>query len=118
MPASTWRAGAHRVEAIGIEFVGHGCALGDAVLAHEQAHLRGRHHLVLAAGRILRRAFPWVPAFRWAYEEVTRLVAAELLHRARSMTTSPRAEELADSVASGDLDPWSAADELLGTDPA
>jgi Zn-dependent protease with chaperone function len=45
-----------------------------AVLAHEQAHLRGRHHLVLAAGRILRRAFPWVPAFRWANDDVTRLV--------------------------------------------
>jgi Zn-dependent protease with chaperone function len=45
-----------------------------AVLAHEQAHLRGRHHLALAAGRILRRAFPWVPAFRWAHDEVARLV--------------------------------------------
>ncbi|HEX6577167.1 MAG TPA: M56 family metallopeptidase [Jiangellaceae bacterium] len=45
-----------------------------AVLAHEQAHLRGRHHMVLAAGRILRRAFPWVPAFRWGHDEVTRLV--------------------------------------------
>ena len=45
-----------------------------AVLAHEQAHLRGRHHLALAAGRVLRRAFPWVPAFRWAHDEVARLV--------------------------------------------
>jgi Zn-dependent protease with chaperone function len=45
-----------------------------AVLAHEHAHLRGRHHLALAVGRILRRAFPWVPAFRWAHDEVARLV--------------------------------------------
>jgi Zn-dependent protease with chaperone function len=45
-----------------------------AVLAHEQAHLRGRHHLALAAGRVLRLAFPWVPAFRWAHDEVARLV--------------------------------------------
>ena len=45
-----------------------------AVLAHEQAHLRGRHHLALAAGRVLRLAFPWVPAFRWAQDEVARLV--------------------------------------------
>lgn len=45
-----------------------------AVLAHEQAHLRGRHHLLLAAGRALRSAFPFVPAFRWAQDEVARLV--------------------------------------------
>lgn len=54
---------------------------------------------------------------RRASEEVTRLVAAELLQRARSMTTSPRAVELADAVASGELDPWTAADELLGIEP-
>jgi hypothetical protein len=30
--------------------------------------------MVLAAGRILRRAFPWVPAFRWGHDEVARLV--------------------------------------------
>jgi beta-lactamase regulating signal transducer with metallopeptidase domain len=45
-----------------------------AVLAHEQAHLRGRHHLALATGRVLRLAFPWVPAFRWAHDELARLV--------------------------------------------
>jgi LAO/AO transport system kinase len=50
---------------------------------------------------------------RRAAEEVTRLVAARLLERARAMTTSPRAGELADAVAAGDLDPWAAADELL-----
>jgi LAO/AO transport system kinase len=53
---------------------------------------------------------------RRAGEEVTRLVAAELLERARAMTTSPRAAELAEAVAAGELDPWSAADELLGLD--
>jgi LAO/AO transport system kinase len=55
---------------------------------------------------------------RRASEEVTRLVAAELLERARSMTTSPRAAELADAVASGEMDPWTAADELLGVEPS
>ena len=55
---------------------------------------------------------------RRASEEVTRLVAAELLERARSMTTSPRAAELADAVAAGELDPWTAADELLGLEPS
>lgn len=45
-----------------------------AVLAHERAHLRQRHHLALAAGRVLSRAFPFVPAFGAARDEITRLV--------------------------------------------
>jgi LAO/AO transport system kinase len=51
---------------------------------------------------------------RRAAEEVTRLVAARLLERARATTTGPRAEELARAVADGELDPWTASDELLG----
>src|ERR671910_853873 len=49
-----------------------------------------------------------------ANEEVTRLVAARLLERARTATAGPRAAELADAVATGDVDPWTAADELAG----
>lgn len=45
-----------------------------AVLAHEQAHLAGRHHLVLAFADGLRRAFPGVPLFRDAHEQIVRLV--------------------------------------------
>lgn len=33
----------------------------QAVLAHERAHLRGRHHLLLTAAAALGRAFPFVP---------------------------------------------------------
>jgi hypothetical protein len=33
----------------------------QAVLAHERAHLRCRHHLMLAVAAALARAFPWVP---------------------------------------------------------
>ncbi|HET9610795.1 MAG TPA: methylmalonyl Co-A mutase-associated GTPase MeaB [Acidimicrobiales bacterium] len=51
---------------------------------------------------------------RRAAEEVTRLVAARLLEQARSVTVGPRAGELADAVVAGDIDPWTAADELLG----
>ena len=51
---------------------------------------------------------------RRAAEEVTRLVAARLLEQARSVTAGPRAGELADAVVAGDIDPWTAADELLG----
>ncbi|MGW4474444.1 M56 family metallopeptidase [Nonomuraea sp. NPDC004354] len=45
-----------------------------AVLAHERAHVRGRHHLVLAAGEAFARAFPFVPLFSAARAEVARLV--------------------------------------------
>ncbi|MGP4104590.1 M56 family metallopeptidase [Nonomuraea sp. KM90] len=45
-----------------------------AVLAHERAHLRGRHHLVLAGAEALARAFPRVPLFEQARVEVARLV--------------------------------------------
>lgn len=45
-----------------------------AVLAHERAHLRGRHHLVLALAEGLKRAFPVLPLFVKAKTEVARLV--------------------------------------------
>lgn len=44
-----------------------------AVMQHERAHLRGRHHVVILAASSLRAAFPFVPAFRWAEDEVGRL---------------------------------------------
>ena len=66
-----------------------------------------RAHLEATGGLTERR-------HRRAAEEVTRMVAAELLERARSMTTSPQAAELAAAVAAGELDPWTAADRLLG----
>jgi Zn-dependent protease with chaperone function len=44
-----------------------------AVLAHERAHLRGRHHLLVTFAAALCAAFPRVPAFRIASEEVARL---------------------------------------------
>jgi Zn-dependent protease with chaperone function len=45
-----------------------------AVLAHERAHLLARHHLLLAVTESFRRAFSWVPLFRRAHSEVSRLV--------------------------------------------
>jgi Zn-dependent protease with chaperone function len=44
-----------------------------AVLAHERAHLAGRHHLLLAATRSLAAVAPAVPLFARASGEVTRL---------------------------------------------
>lgn len=46
----------------------------DAVLAHERAHLRGRHDLVLTWVTVLARSFPHVPLLRAAPGEVARLI--------------------------------------------
>ncbi|WP_298591357.1 M56 family metallopeptidase [uncultured Kocuria sp.] len=46
----------------------------DAVLRHEQAHLRGQHHVVLGAADALVRAFPKVSLFVVARAEMGRLV--------------------------------------------
>ena len=46
----------------------------DAVLAHEQAHLRSRHDLVLAAAGALQAAFPFIPVFGVALAELARLI--------------------------------------------
>lgn len=45
----------------------------SAIVAHEVAHLRGRHHLVIAAARALHRAVP-APGLRIAADEVIALV--------------------------------------------
>jgi LAO/AO transport system kinase len=50
---------------------------------------------------------------RRAGEEIRRLVAARLLERARAATAGPEVDALANEVAAGQLDPWSAADRLL-----
>ena len=84
---------------------------GDGVADVWQAVADHRAHLESAGGLDERRR-------RRAAEEVTRLVAARLLERARATTAGPRATELAEAVAAGDLDPWTAADELLGVDAA
>jgi Zn-dependent protease with chaperone function len=42
----------------------------QAVLAHERAHLRYRHHLILAAAAALARAFPRVPLLAQAGPEL------------------------------------------------
>jgi Zn-dependent protease with chaperone function len=46
----------------------------DAVLAHERAHLRGRHHLILTIVGGLFRAFPMIPLFAVARGELETLV--------------------------------------------
>ena len=84
---------------------------GDGVPEVWQAVSDHRAHLQSSGDLDERRR-------RRAAEEVTRLVAARLLERARATTTGPRAAELARAVADGELDPWTAADELLGATTA
>jgi len=45
----------------------------DAVLAHERAHLAGRHHALRAAARIGRQVIPFLPLLRDAEAQVARL---------------------------------------------
>ena len=45
----------------------------DAVLAHERAHLAGRHHLLLAVTKGLAATFPAVPLFARGQAEIARL---------------------------------------------
>ncbi len=65
-----------------------------AVLAHERAHGRGRHHRLRDAARLLHRAFPRVPVFAHAVRQVDRLVelcADDVAVRRHSALTLARA---------------------------
>lgn len=46
----------------------------DAVVAHERAHLAGRHHLVTGLTGCLRAALPFVPLVRQAQESIAFLI--------------------------------------------
>jgi Zn-dependent protease with chaperone function len=59
-----------------------------AVLAHERAHQRGHHHLLVSLAGSLAVAFPRVRAFRQGHEQVARLV--ELLADDAAAMASPR----------------------------
>lgn len=45
-----------------------------AVLSHERAHVRGRHHLIVAIAEAVRKALPFVPLFRDAATALRDLV--------------------------------------------
>ncbi|OZM76376.1 M48 family metalloprotease [Pseudonocardia sp. MH-G8] len=63
----------------------------QAVLAHERAHLAGRHHLLLAAARALATTMPWIRLFTEGSRELSRLVemsaddAAASAHGSRTL---------------------------------
>jgi Zn-dependent protease with chaperone function len=58
----------------------------DAVLAHERAHLAGRHHLVLAVSAGLARAFWFLPLFSTARQQIAVLI--EMLADDRAASAS------------------------------
>jgi hypothetical protein len=95
-----------------------------AVLAHERAHLAGRHHRLLALARIGRGVLPFVPLMRDAEEQVARLVE---LHAddAATRTRDPRllatalvvlaaAASPAPALAAGSADSVQRIHRLLG----
>ena len=75
--------------------------LWDAIIAH-------RDHAA-STGLLERRR-----RFRVA-EELREIVARRLEQRAREVCTGERWDALTDEVLAGDLDPWSAADAMLGS---
>jgi Zn-dependent protease with chaperone function len=72
----------------------------EAVLAHERAHLRARHDLVLEAFTVLQQAFPAVVTSRSALDEV-RLLVEVLADRAARRRCGPRALLTAFSALTG-----------------
>ena len=54
----------------------------DAVLAHEDAHLRGRHHRLLVAAALIAEALPMVPLARQTPARVGRLLEMDADERA------------------------------------
>ncbi|HLP23801.1 MAG TPA: M56 family metallopeptidase [Microbacteriaceae bacterium] len=61
-----------------------------AVIAHERAHLRGQHHLLLLAFRAWHAALPWFPIASRAEGAVARLI--ELVADDDAARTVPRAD--------------------------
>lgn len=58
----------------------------DAVVAHERAHLRQKHHLLLDAFRSWKRALPWFPIATRAQDAVALLIEMLADDAARQIT--------------------------------
>src|SRR5258706_391773 len=67
----------------------------DAVLAHERAHLAGRHHALKAAARIGRQVLPFLPLLRDSEAQVARLAE---LHADDAATRTADPRELATAL--------------------
>ena len=67
----------------------------EAVLAHERAHLAGRHHALKAATRIGRQVLPFLPLLRDAETQVARLAE---LHADDTATRTANPRQLATAL--------------------
>ena len=67
----------------------------DPVLAHERAHLAGRHHALRAAARIGRQVLPFLPLLRDAEPQVARLAE---LHADDTAIRAAESEALATAL--------------------
>jgi Zn-dependent protease with chaperone function len=75
----------------------------EAVIAHERAHLRQKHHLLLDAFRSWKRSLPWFPIATRAQDAVALLVemlADDQARRAVGDIVLAEAIELVDSAGS------------------
>jgi hypothetical protein len=94
------------------------------VLAHERAHLAGRHHWLLAMARIGREVLPFLPLMRDAEEQVARLVelhADDAATRARdprllatALVVLANAASPASALGAGAIDSVQRIHRLLG----
>lgn len=81
----------------------------DAVLAHERAHLAGRHHLLLSATRALTTSLPRIRLFSVAHAEISRLLemcaddTAARRHGAASLVSAIAALAGADPIPAAAL---------------
>jgi LAO/AO transport system kinase len=78
----------------------------DGIVELWDAVVRHREHAT-ESGRLAERR-----AFR-AREELREIVAQRLREKAREVCTGDRWDELSDSVVAHEIDPWTAADEML-----
>lgn len=76
-----------------------------AVLAHERAHLAGRHHAITLIARGLAAAFPGVPLFGRAPGEVARLLEMSADDAAVRRTSRPVLVSALVAIATGEPAP-------------
>ncbi|GAB3671726.1 M56 family metallopeptidase [Saccharopolyspora sp. ID03-671] len=67
-----------------------GAAEADAVIEHERAHLRGRHHMLVGLAEALAESVPWVPLTRHS-PRLVRMAVELAADRAAARTHSPAA---------------------------
>lgn len=73
-----------------------------AVIAHERAHLRGRHHRIVNICEILAKAFPFVPLFAAAPPAVRVLVEVAADRSAARVTSADTVRSALSTVSQAD----------------